>query len=99
MKLDVYNKSGAKTAKTVELDAAVFGIEPNDHAIYLDVKRYLAAQRQGTHDSLHRGIVSGSTRKLKKQKGTGGAHQPESKEIGSSECVELQSEGRCDQGA
>jgi len=73
MKLDVYNKSGAKTAKTVELDAAVFGIEPNDHAIYLDVKRYLAAQRQGTHDSLHRGIVSGSTRKLKKQKGTGGA--------------------------
>jgi large subunit ribosomal protein L4 len=73
MKLDVYYKSGAKTAKTVELDAAVFGIEPNDHAIYLDVKRYLAAQRQGTHDSLHRGIVSGSTRKLKKQKGTGGA--------------------------
>lgn len=73
MKLDVYNKSGVKTAKTVELDASVFGIEPNDHAIYLDVKRFLAAQRQGTHDTLHRGIVSGSTRKLKKQKGTGGA--------------------------
>jgi len=73
MKLEVYSTSGSKTSKTVSLDPEVFGIEPNDHAIYLDVKRYLAAQRQGTHDTLHRGIVSGSTRKLKKQKGTGGA--------------------------
>jgi large subunit ribosomal protein L4 len=73
MKLSVYSTDGKKTAKSVELAAEVFGIEPNDHAIYLDVKRYMAAQRQGTHDTLHRGVVSGSTRKLKKQKGTGGA--------------------------
>ena len=73
MKLNVYSTDGKKTAKSVELAAEVFGIEPNDHAIYLDVKRYMAAQRQGTHDTLHRGVVSGSTRKLKKQKGTGGA--------------------------
>jgi len=73
MKLNVYSTDGKKTAKSVELAAEVFGIEPNDHAIYLDVKRFMAAQRQGTHDTLHRGVVSGSTRKLKKQKGTGGA--------------------------
>ncbi len=73
MKLDVYNSSGSKTDKSVTLSKAVFGIEPNDHAIYLDVKRYRAAQRQGTHDTLHRGLVSGSTRKIKKQKGTGTA--------------------------
>ena len=73
MKLDVYNSSGSKTDKSVTLSKAVFGIEPNDHAIYLDVKRYRAAQRQGTHDTLHRGVVSGSTRKIKKQKGTGTA--------------------------
>ncbi len=73
MKLSVYSTDGKKTAKSVELAAEVFGIEPNDHSIYLDVKRYMAAQRQGTHDTLHRGVVSGSTRKLKKQKGTGGA--------------------------
>lgn len=73
MRLDVYNSSGSKTDKSVTLSKAVFGIEPNDHAIYLDVKRYRAAQRQGTHDTLHRGLVSGSTRKIKKQKGTGTA--------------------------
>lgn len=73
MKLSVYSTDGAKTGKTVELSAEVFGIEPNTHAMYLDVKRFMAAQRQGTHDTLHRGVVSGSTRKLKKQKGTGGA--------------------------
>ncbi|MGA1373364.1 MAG: 50S ribosomal protein L4 [Flavobacteriales bacterium] len=73
MKLSVYSTDGKKTGKTVELAAEVFGIEPNNHAMYLDVKRFMAAQRQGTHDTLHRGVVSGSTRKLKKQKGTGGA--------------------------
>jgi large subunit ribosomal protein L4 len=73
MKLSVYSTDGNKTGKTVELAAEVFGIEPNTHAMYLDVKRFMAAQRQGTHDTLHRGVVSGSTRKLKKQKGTGGA--------------------------
>ena len=73
MKVDVYNSKGSKTDKSVTLNKAVFGIEPNDHAIYLDVKRFQAAQRQGTHDTLHRGLVSGSTRKLKKQKGTGTA--------------------------
>ena len=59
MKLDVYNSSGSKTDKSVTLSKAVFGIEPNDHAIYLDVKRYRAAQRQGTHDTLHRGLFRG----------------------------------------
>jgi large subunit ribosomal protein L4 len=73
MKLDVYTSKGSKSKKSAELNDAVFAIEPNDHAIYLDVKRYLAAQRQGTHDTLHRGVVSGSTRKIKKQKGTGTA--------------------------
>ncbi len=73
MKVDVYNASGSKTDKSVTLNKSVFGIEPNDHAIYLDVKRFQAAQRQGTHDTLHRGLVSGSTRKIKKQKGTGTA--------------------------
>ena len=76
MKVDVYNSKGSKTDKSVTLNKAVFGIEPNDHAIYLDVKRYRAAQRQGTHDTLHRGLVSGSTRKIKKQKGTGTAQVP-----------------------
>ena len=73
MKIDVYNANGSKTDKSVTLNKSVFGIEPNDHAIYLDVKRFQAAQRQGTHDTLHRGLVSGSTRKIKKQKGTGTA--------------------------
>ena len=72
MKVDVYNTEGKKTSSK-ELDKEVFGIEPNDHAIYLDVKRYLAAQRQGTHKAKERAEVKGSTRKIKRQKGTGGA--------------------------
>ena len=64
---------GKDTGRKVTLNEQVFGIEPNDHAIYLDVKQYLANQRQGTHKSKERGEISGSTRKIKKQKGTGGA--------------------------
>jgi large subunit ribosomal protein L4 len=75
MKLEVLNTSGQKTGQSVTLDASVFAIEPNDHAIYLDVKRYLAAQRSGTHKSKHRGEIHGSTRKLHKQKGTGGSRK------------------------
>jgi large subunit ribosomal protein L4 len=75
MKIEVLNTSGQKTGKTVTLDETVFSIEPNDHAIYLDVKRYLAAQRTGTHKSKHRGEIHGSTRKLHKQKGTGGSRK------------------------
>lgn len=73
MELIVYNTSGKETGKKVVLNDAIFGIEPNNHAIYLDVKQYLANQRQGTHKSKQRNEVSGSTRKLKRQKGTGGA--------------------------
>lgn len=73
MKLAVYNINGQETGRTVELDEAVFGIEPNEHAVYLDVKQFLANQRQGTHKSKERSEVSGSTRKLHKQKGGGGA--------------------------
>ncbi|NVO02422.1 MAG: 50S ribosomal protein L4 [Bacteroidetes bacterium] len=73
MELEVYNINGNKTTKKVSLDDAIFAIEPNDHAIYLDVKQYMANQRQGTHKAKERSEVSGSTRKLKKQKGTGGA--------------------------
>ena len=73
MELSVYNIKGQDTGKKVALNEAVFGIEPNDHAIYLDVKQFLANQRQGTHKSKERSEISGSTRKLHKQKGTGGA--------------------------
>ena len=73
MELSVYNINGQETGKKVALNDAVFGIEPNDHAIYLDVKQFLANQRQGTHKSKERSEVSGSTRKLHKLKGTGGA--------------------------
>lgn len=73
MELTVYKTSGEETAKKVVLEDAVFGVEPNDHAIYLDVKQYLANGRQGTHKSKQRNEVAGSTRKLKRQKGTGGA--------------------------
>lgn len=73
MELTVYNIKGEKTGKTVNLNDSVFNIEPNDHAIYLDTKQYLANQRQGTHSSKEKSTVSGSTRKLKRQKGTGGA--------------------------
>ena len=75
MQLEVLNTQGQKTGKKVTLDEAVFAIETNDHAIYLDVKRYLAAQRTGTHKTKHRGEVNGSTRKLHKQKGTGGSRK------------------------
>ena len=73
MKVTVYKNSGKKTTKTVDLADEVFAIEPNDHAIYLDVKQYLANQRQGTHKSKERADISGSTRKIKRQKGTGTA--------------------------
>ena len=73
MELVVKNISGKDTKKKVSLNKDVFAIEPNDHAIYLDVKQYLANQRQGTHKAKERGEVKGSTRKIKKQKGTGTA--------------------------
>ncbi len=73
MEINIHNISGKETGNKVTLSDSVFGIEPNDHAIYLDVKQFLANQRQGTHKAKHRGEISGSTRKLKKQKGTGGA--------------------------
>ncbi len=73
MKLAVYNIKGEDTGKQVELDKSVFGIEPNDHAIYLAVKQYLANKRQGTHKSKERADIKGSTRKIKRQKGTGTA--------------------------
>jgi len=73
MKLVVHNIKGKETARKVTLSKDIFGIEPNDHAIYLDVKQYLAAQRSGTHKSKERGDVKGSRRKLRKQKGSGAA--------------------------
>jgi|TARA_R110002074_G_scaffold244124_1_gene415884 large subunit ribosomal protein L4 len=73
MKVAVLDINGKDTGRKVELSQEVFGIEPNDHAIYLDVKQYLANQRQGTHKSKERAEISGSTRKIKKQKGTGTA--------------------------
>ena len=73
MELAVLNTQGNETGRKVVLSDAVFGVEANDHAIYLDVKQYLADQRQGTHKSKQRNEVAGSTRKLKRQKGTGGA--------------------------
>ena len=73
MEVSVVNISGQETGAKVQLSDAIFGLEPNDHAIYLDVKQYLANQRQGTHKSKQRNEIAGSTRKLYKQKGTGGA--------------------------
>ncbi len=73
MELAVYNIDGSKTAKTVKLNEDIFGIAPNDHAIYLDVKHHLASRRQGTHSTKERGEIKGSTRKLRRQKGTGAA--------------------------
>lgn len=76
MEVKVYNKEGKETSKVVTLRDEIFGVEkPNDHAIYLDVKRILAEARQGTHDSRERSDLSGSTRKLFRQKGTGGARR------------------------
>ena len=73
MELVVFNTSGKETGRTVQLDEAIFGIEPNQHAVYLEVKQYLAAQRQGTHKSKERSEITASTKKLKKQKGSGSA--------------------------
>ena len=73
MTVDILGLNGNATGRSADLPADVFGIEPNEHVVYLDVKRYLAAQRQGTHKSKERGEVAGSTRKLKRQKGTGTA--------------------------
>ncbi len=73
MELTVLNTLGKETEKKVVLADSVFGVEPNDHAIYLDVKQHLANKRQGTHKAKQRNEVAGSTRKLKRQKGTGGA--------------------------
>ena len=73
MELNVLNIEGKETGRKIKLDKAVFGIEPNDHAIYLDVKQHLANKRQGTHKAKERAEIVGSTRKIKKQKGTGTA--------------------------
>ncbi len=73
MELEIINVSGKSTGKKVKLDDEIFGIEPNDHAIYLDVKQIMAHKRQGTHSSKERSDVKGSTRKIKRQKGTGTA--------------------------
>jgi len=73
MKAKIYDATGTITAKSVTLSDDIFGIEPNNHAIYLDVKQHLANKRQGTHKSKERAEIAGSTRKIKKQKGTGGA--------------------------
>lgn len=75
MQLDVLDISGAKTGRSIELPEEIFGIEPNDHVIYLAVKQYLAAQRQGTHSTKTRAEVHGSSKKLHRQKGTGGSRK------------------------
>src|SRR5579871_5305274 len=75
MQVDVLNSKGAQTGRTVELPDEIFNVEPNDHCIYLAVKQYLAAQRQGTHKTKTRAEVHGSSKKLHKQKGTGGSRK------------------------
>lgn len=75
MQVDILNKAGEKTGRTVDLPEEIFGIEPNDHVIYLAVKQFLAAQRQGTHKVKTRAEVKGASRKLHRQKGTGGARK------------------------
>ncbi len=75
MELSIYNIQGEDTGRKIALESSVFGIEPNDHAIYLTVKQYRANQRQGTHKAKERSEMSGSTRKLFRQKGTGGARR------------------------
>ncbi len=75
MQVKVYNIKGEATDRTVDLPAEVFGIAPHEHSVWLDVKRYLNAQRQGTHKSKERNELTGSTRKLHKQKGTGGSRK------------------------
>ncbi|APD07074.1 50S ribosomal protein L4 [Flavobacteriaceae bacterium UJ101] len=73
MEVAVLDIKGKETGRKISLDTTVFGVEPNEHTVYLEVKQYLAAQRQGTHKSKERGEIAGSTRKIKKQKGTGTA--------------------------
>ena len=73
MDVNVYDSKGTATSKSVSLSEGIFGIEPNNHAIYLDVKQHLANRRQGTHKAKERAEIAGSSRKIKKQKGTGGA--------------------------
>ncbi len=73
MKLDVLNQQGQATGRQIDLPEAFFGVEPNDHVIYLAVKQFLANQRQGTHKAKERGEIKGSTKKIKRQKGTGTA--------------------------
>jgi len=75
MQIDVLNSKGEKTGRSMELPDEIFGIEPNDHCIYLAVKQYLAAQRQGTHSTKTRAEVHGSSKKLHRQKGTGGSRK------------------------
>lgn len=75
MEVNVYNIKGEDTGRKVTLNDSIFGIEPNDHAIYLDVKQFMANQRQGTHKSKERSEISGSTRKIGRQKGGGGARR------------------------
>src|SRR5574344_3104750 len=75
MELNVYDINGQETGRKITLNESVFGIEPNDHAIYLDVKQFMANQRQGTHKSKESSDLSGSTRKLGRQKGGGGARR------------------------
>ncbi|WP_321478604.1 50S ribosomal protein L4 [uncultured Bacteroides sp.] len=75
MEINVYNIKGEDTGRKVTLNESIFGIEPNDHAIYLDVKQFMANQRQGTHKSKERSEISGSTRKIGRQKGGGGARR------------------------
>ncbi|MCX6281615.1 MAG: 50S ribosomal protein L4 [Bacteroidetes bacterium] len=75
MEIKVFNIKGTETGRKVKLDDEVFGIEPNDHAIYLDVKQHMANARQGTHATLEKSMISGSTKKLHKQKGTGGSRK------------------------
>jgi len=75
MEVTVYSLKGTKTTRKVALDDTVFAVEPNDHAIYLDVRQHLANRRQGTHSTMEKSVVSGSTKKLHKQKGTGGSRK------------------------
>lgn len=75
MKLQVHSAQGSSTGREVELPENIFGVEPNEHAVYLAVKAYLAAQRQGTHKAKERGEIAGSTKKLHRQKGTGGSRK------------------------
>lgn len=75
MKIDILNIEGKSTGKSIELDDNIFAIEPNDHVLYLAAKQYLANQRQGTHKTKERGEVAGSTKKLHRQKGTGGSRK------------------------